>query len=106
METSNNYYIIQEFCDSGDLQRTFKKSCPIEEKEAIKIWIDLLEGFIELVKKGIIHRDLKPANILKHKNIYKLADFGFAKCLSNFKREMLQSMVGTPLYMSPQILDN
>lgn len=38
--------------------------------------------------------------------MFKLADFGFAKCLDNFKRDMLSSLVGTPLYMSPQILDN
>jgi len=35
-----------------------------------------------------------------------LADFGFAKCVDNFKKDMLSSLVGTPLYMSPQILDN
>jgi calcium-dependent protein kinase len=35
-----------------------------------------------------------------------LADFGFAKCVDNFKKDMLASLVGTPLYMSPQILDN
>lgn len=38
--------------------------------------------------------------------MYKLADFGFAKCVDNFKKDMLSSLVGTPLYMSPQILDN
>ena len=35
-----------------------------------------------------------------------MADFGFAKCVDNFKKDMLSSLVGTPLYMSPQILDN
>jgi len=35
-----------------------------------------------------------------------LADFGFAKCVDNFKKTMMASMVGTPLYMSPQILDH
>ena len=34
---------------------------------------------------GIIHRDLKPANIMmnleNNKNVLKLADFGFSKCL-------------------------
>jgi calcium-dependent protein kinase len=72
---------------------------------------DILRGFIQLVKQGVIHRDLKPANILLHSGIYKLAgfailnilkkDFGFAKCVLNLKREMLNSSVGTPLYMSP-----
>ncbi|EGR29941.1 protein kinase domain protein [Ichthyophthirius multifiliis] len=37
-------------------------------------------------------------------SIYKLADFGFARTVDNFRRQMLDSLVGTPLYMSPQIL--
>lgn len=59
----------------------------------MQLFIDVLLGMIELVKKGIIHRDLKPANILINKGIYKIAgiyyencdlDFGFSKALDNF----------------------
>ena len=45
---------------------------------------DLLTGFLELLKNGIIHRDLKPENILIGGGKYKLADFGFAKNISNY----------------------
>ena len=58
-----------------------------------------------LVKKNIIHRDLKPANILIHDKIMKIADFGFAKSIENFNGKLLQTCVGSPLYMSPQILN-
>jgi calcium-dependent protein kinase len=37
--------------------------------------------------------------------VYKLADFGFAQCVDNFKNDMLESTVGTPMYMSPQVLE-
>jgi len=67
----------------------------------MKFFVDVLLGFMELVQNGIIHRDLKPANILINQGTYKLADFGFAKCVSNFSRDMLTTSVGTPLYMSP-----
>ncbi|CAD8048740.1 unnamed protein product [Paramecium primaurelia] len=106
METSNNYYIVQEFCDGGDFDEFLKKKKNLTEKEAIKFLVDVLTGFTQLIKNGIIHRDLKPANILLDKTTYKLADFGFAKCVDNFKKDMMSSMVGTPLYMSPQILDH
>lgn len=36
-------------------------------------------GFKELVKHNVIHRDLKPANILINDQVFKIADFGFAK---------------------------
>lgn len=40
--------------------------------------MDVLLGFMELVKKGIIHRDLKPANILINKGVYKIAGIHFS----------------------------
>lgn len=58
-----------------------------------------------MIEKGIIHRDLKPANILVNsKGEFKLADFGFAKYVDHFDSKLLHSIVGTPLYMAPQIL--
>ena len=52
-----------------------------------------------MAKQGIVHRDLKPENILIHNGEFKITDFGFAKCVDNFSRGMLQSLLGTPLYM-------
>lgn len=40
------------------------------EKDALKIIVDILTGFTQLIKNGIIHRDLKPANILIDKGVY------------------------------------
>ena len=61
-----------------------------------------MNGFGELVKHGIIHRDLKPENILFKGEILKIADFGFAKHSEN--NCFLNSIVGTPAYMAPQVL--
>ena len=70
-----------------------------------KFLMDILEAFISLINEGIVHRDLKPANILilkeKRQLTFKLGDFGFARSLRSHKKEMLDSKVGTPLYMSP-----
>ena len=74
-----------------------------EEKAKI-ILKDIVIGFKELVNLKIIHRDLKPENIMIHDKVFKLGDFGFSKHVSNYKSQMLTSLVGTPLYMSPQIL--
>ena len=60
-------------------------------------------GFVELIKEGVMHRDLKPENILIHQGVLKLADFGFSK-KDRAKRMAAQTMVGTPMYMSIQIL--
>lgn len=60
-------------------------------------------GFLVLVREGIMHRDLKPANIMIKDNVLKIGDFGFAKKIPNQKFKN-KTIVGTPLYMSLQIL--
>jgi len=57
---------------------------------------------------NIVHRDLKPENILLESedpdnlNI-KITDFGFA-CFFNPKEQGLREVLGSPLYMAPEII--
>ena len=55
----------------------------------------------------MIHRDLKPANILIKDETYKIADFGFAKYYQEGAEleQIHQSLVGSPMYMCPEILN-
>jgi serine/threonine-protein kinase ULK/ATG1 len=66
--------------------------------------MQIIEGFSCLISHHIIHRDLKPANILLNNNLFKIADFGFARYVSDLSQDMMRSCVGSPLYMAPQIL--
>jgi serine/threonine-protein kinase ULK/ATG1 len=50
-----------------------------------------------------MHRDIKPSNILIHNGVLKLADFGFCKPLKD-ARDLSQTMLGSPIYMAPEIL--
>lgn len=104
MESNNYYYIIQEFCDGGELRQFMKKKGRVPEKEAIVLLMQICNGFVELIKEGVMHRDLKPENVLIHEGILKIADFGFAKKGQQLKKVAAQTMVGTPLYMSLQVL--
>ena len=102
-QTTNNMYIVTELCQDGDLLRKLQRRRKLSEVEAKNYLRDIMSGAKYLHKNGIIHRDLKPANILLKKGICKLSDFGFAKSL-NSEDTVMKSIVGTPLYMSPQIL--
>lgn len=55
-----------------------------------------------LNREKILHRDLKPTNILFHNGVVKVADFGFCKEMMN--NELTQTMVGSPIYMAPEVL--
>lgn len=89
-------------CD-GDITSIMKPKKPLSEEQAKNILIQIANGFLALVREGIVHRDLKPANIMMKGNVMKLGDFGFAKKTHGSKIQK-QTIVGTPLYMSPQIL--
>lgn len=64
---------------------------------AYKFLHQLTRGLQFLDEKNIIHRDLKPANILLSEQsenaILKIADFGFARQLS--EAAMAQTQCGT-----------
>jgi serine/threonine protein kinase len=57
MESTHNYYVIQELCD-GDLSGLLKRAPNhvLEEKHAVKLLTDICNGFLTMVRKGIIHR--------------------------------------------------
>lgn len=56
---------------------------------------------------GIAHRDLKPENIMYSDEGYiKIIDFGLSlNILKGDKKEKLESIVGTPYYVAPEVLD-
>lgn len=54
---------------------------------------------------NIIYRDLKPENILIGKDGHiKFIDFGFAKKLSNIRKDRAFTNCGTPGYSAPEVM--
>lgn len=47
-------------------------------------------------------RDIKPTNVLIKDHVLKIADFGMSRYSGKFS--VMNSFVGTPYYMAPQIL--
>lgn len=83
------------------MESLLQKKKMLKEEEALVIFRQLLEAFKELNKNNIMHRDLKPDNIFFSEGKVKLGDFGFCKML---EMNMAQTMLGSPIYMAPEIL--
>ena len=103
LKTANNMYLVYEFCEGGTLENILSVREHLPEPEGLKIFQHLLNACRALYKEFILHRDIKPSNILIHKGVIKVADFGFCKRLHS-ANELTLSMVGSPIYMAPEIL--
>jgi len=108
----DEYYIhiLMEYLRGYDLYKiiSLKDYTGIDEKDMSTIIYYLLKALLFIHSKNIVHRDLKPENILfNNKDDYstlKLIDFGLASNTLNIE-EKKKSVVGTPYYMSPEIID-
>lgn len=81
-QDDDNYYIVEELAEGGELFEAISKRKCYSEREAQNLVRTLLYTLRYCHEKRIVHRDLKPENILLKSaddflNI-RIADFGFA----------------------------
>jgi len=78
-----------------------KKDIPLDE--AIKIIKQVARILSYAHQQGVIHRDIKPSNIMIDKiGRILVADFGLVRSKRWKKITSTQTVLGTPLYMSPE----
>jgi serine/threonine protein kinase len=101
LESDNNLYIFQEYCECGTLAtyRLERLGVPFTEEEIYDIFFQTVNGLLFLLDTGIVHEDIKPANILKKGPHFKLCDFG----VSEITKEYIETTTrkGTISYMPP-----
>jgi serine/threonine protein kinase len=97
-------YIVQEYAAGGSLEQHLTKlggRCP-DEREARKLFTQILSAVRYCHRKRVVHRDLKPDNILLSNGQVKVCDFGLSLTVAYGSRA--RSPVGTPLYAAPEVL--
>lgn len=102
--TPTTYYFACEAADNGDLLEFINNRGFFKEKQARRIFDQLLSAVDHCHKLGVVHRDLKLENILldKEGNV-KLTDFGFAGFFDITSDNRLHEWCGSPPYAAPEI---
>jgi calcium/calmodulin-dependent protein kinase I len=104
-DTHRKLYIVMELMSGGELLDCIQKKKLFPEKEASRMFRQIVSALAFLHSNGIVHRDIKPDNLLLSSEsedaVVKIADFGFAKRIGD---GMLHTPCGSPVYSAPEIV--
>ncbi|XP_046363537.1 serine/threonine-protein kinase Nek4-like [Haliotis rufescens] len=103
-------YILMEYCPGGDLRSYLNNTLGRPPPEAeFGTWLAQIASGLDFIHTmGVLHRNVKTPNIMVghvdgHVTL-KIGDFGMSKMLLQ-PDAMARSQVGTPYFMSPEILN-
>ena len=75
------------------------------EQRVVEVMESLLKAIAHCHASNIVHRDIKPENVMVGEDgEIKLIDFGLSQQTLS-KHSKMHMLVGTPLYMSPQVIE-
>ena len=87
----------------GSTARQKVKQRPLKLDEALDIAIQAGEGLRAAHAKAIVHRDIKSANLMvSPQGQVKIMDFGLAQAADQSLLTKTETLLGTPVYMSPE----
>jgi serine/threonine protein kinase len=97
-------FIVTPLIQGGDLAKRLQQG-PLPEKEALRLFRQVLSAVAYAHEKGVVHRDIKPANLLLNEaNNIVVADFSLAKPGEpEIALTQTAEVLGTPYYIAPEV---
>uniref|UniRef100_A0AAY5K186 eIF-2-alpha kinase GCN2 n=1 Tax=Esox lucius TaxID=8010 RepID=A0AAY5K186_ESOLU len=121
------HYYRMEYCEKSTLRDTIDHGLHQDSSRLWRLFREILDGLAYIHQQGMIHRDLKPVNIfLDSQDHVKIGDFGLATdhpanaaagkldieesgsvlIMKPDPTGNMTGMVGTALYVSPEVQGN
>ncbi|KAI9490648.1 kinase-like domain-containing protein, partial [Zychaea mexicana] len=104
IETEKYIAIILEYASGGELFEYILAHRCLKEKDARRLFAQLISSVQYMHRRKIVHRDLKLENLLldRNRNIV-VTDFGFA---NNKQDDLMATSCGSPCYAAPELVVN
>lgn len=101
-------YMVLEYVNGGELFDKIALKGKLPEKEARKLFQQLMDAISYCHEKEVYHRDLKPENVLVDaKGNIKVSDFGLSAFSQHQRKDgLLHTTCGSPNYIAPEVLLN
>ena len=101
-EVDGMWWYAMELVDGVSLAEKIRER-PLSEREALRVFIPLVEALQHAFERGVVHRDVKPANILVERGGRALlVDLGLAYSEDDPALTKGGGTLGTPHYISPE----
>lgn len=98
-------YIVMEYASGGTLEKYCSYDSLLPVDRLVELMFMACLALNHAHQQGVIHCDIKPANLLLGRNDeLKISDFGAAQYVA--AEHTLLSGVGSPLYMSPEQIED
>ena len=109
--SDGTYYLAMDLLEGVSLEQLVQKEGPQAPGRVIAISMQIASALGEMHALGLVHRDIKPQNILlcrgdDGEETVKLIDFGLVHDANEATLGSASTIVGTPLYISPEALTN
>jgi serine/threonine-protein kinase len=110
-------YMVMEHLEGRDLSTELQNRGGLAVEDVVDFVLQASEALVEAHHLGFVHRDLKPANLFlvdtRSAPVVKVLDFGISKINSmvgvtgsDAAVTQTASVLGSPLYMSPEQMDS
>lgn len=103
--TGHRPYIVTRYVQGRSLSSMVASDGPVKSDQLLRLARGLAKALASIHRAGVVHRDLKPANVIVADHEPYVIDFGIACALDSASVTASGTVIGTPGYLAPEVLE-